>query len=81
MSFAFGEGSWLVLPSPFQSLTHPRVGRVADWLPRGCTFIYRVTGLRAVEDFIVEGLRTHMGRTLSFRHLGLGFPSLTVVTV
>lgn len=38
----------------------PRVADLTAWF----TFIYRVTGLRAVEDFVVGGLRTLVGHTI-----------------
>lgn len=60
----------------------PRCGGFASVLPssahflsdaRRCwfTFVYRTTGLRAVGDFVVGVLQTHVGRTLTFRPLGL----------
>ena len=76
----------VVLPPPYRSSR--RCGGFASVLPssalflsdaRSCwsTFIYRTTGLRAVEDFVVEVLLTLVGHTLMlFAPLGLCFPSL-----
>lgn len=40
----------------------PRVADLTAWF----TLIYRVTGLRAVEDFVVGDLRTLVGHTLAY---------------